>query len=339
MSELSDRRQRILRAVVEVYLQTGEPVGSKAVAESFHGAVSSATIRNEMAELTHQGLIEQPHTSAGRVPSNEGLQLYVSDLMRPEPIPDEIKSAIDALFDRGVADTARVIEHAAALLSELTNYAAVGSTPVKSSAKIERIELFRVSDGMIAAAVVANGGEFRTGLCKVELNDHELRTIGTFLSRELQGLRLTAVDMGLMNGIATKCGPYTMLTVPVLQTVLSICGEMAESKIMLEGQGNLLRHRGDGEGTLEALKLLSDRKLLSALLESADGGITVRIGAGDGDDVGVASIITAKYLLSDDSFGTIGVVGPVRMDYKNVISYIEYFAGTLGKLLRELDEE
>ena len=341
METMGERRRRILKAVVESYLQTGTPVGSKTIAEQFGGSVSSATIRNEMAELTRQGFMEQPHTSAGRIPSTEGLQLYVSCLMEPEPIPDRVKNAIDSLFIHGVADTAKVVEHAAALLSELTNYAAIGSTPVNSGAKISRTELFPVSDGMVAVAVITTEGEFRTGLCRVELNEHEQNIIAAFITRELQGLRLTAVDMPLMNSIAAKCGQYTMLTVPILQSILTICEEMAHSKILLEGQANLLRRREEeGAATFEALKLLSDRKLLSSLLDSAGGGITVRIGSSENDtDVGVASLITAKYLLNDDSFGCIGVVGPVRMDYASVISYIEYFAGTLGKLLKESDEE
>lgn len=341
METMGERRRRILKAVVESYLQTGTPVGSKTIAEQFGGSVSSATIRNEMAELTRQGFMEQPHTSAGRIPSTEGLQLYVSCLMEPEPIPDRVKNVIDSLFIHGVADTAKVVEHAAALLSELTNYAAIGSTPVNSGAKISRTELFPVSDGMVAVAVITTEGEFRTGLCRVELNEHEQNIIAAFITRELQGLRLTAVDMPLMNSIAAKCGQYTMLTVPILQSILTICEEMAHSKILLEGQANLLRRREEeGAATFEALKLLSDRKLLSSLLDSAGGGITVRIGGSENDtDVGVASLITAKYLLNDDSFGCIGVVGPVRMDYASVISYIEYFAGTLGKLLKESDEE
>ena len=338
--DLGERKQKILTAIIEAYIQSGEPVGSKTVVEKLDNAVSSATIRNEMAELSSMGFLEQPHTSAGRIPTAQAFRLYIDKLMKRRRLAEEAQRELDELLKSSASDPERLIEEASQALAATTGCAAVTTTPDQQSASIRRIEVMRVSPRSAALLLMTNVGVLRSRMCRFDFDvDGELlQKLSNALTDAFIGLPLTGVGLPQVQGLLVSLGEYGLICAPALTAFYELVQEAAEADVMLSGQLNLLRHP---DYQLERARLLLDflarRELLADMLTAHPGGLRVVLGnESHRPELDGSSIIVTRYLLGDGADGSIGIIGPLRMDYAAAIPRLEYIAKAVGRLLTEL---
>lgn len=338
--ELGERKQKILTAVIDLYIRTGEPVGSKTLVDMLNHAVSSATIRNEMAELAAMGYLEQPHTSAGRVPTAAAFRLYIDCLMHRRDLSDEDRRDIDGMLTHAAGDPERLIEEASEALAEATGCAAVTTTPSGNTADLRRIEVMRVSGYSAALLLMTGSGLLRTRVCRFdrEIGNGTLESLAQALNNRFCGCALSDIGLPQVQSMVVTLGEDGLLCAPALNAFYQLVQDTVEAEISLTGQLNLLRHPDyDPERARDLLTFLARRELLSGLLTAMPKGLRVVIGSeSQRPELDGSSIIVTRYKLGGRPDGSIGIIGPLRMDYAAAIPRIEYFARSIGKILDEI---
>ncbi len=341
--ELDPRKARILAAIIESYIDTGEPVGSKVLADMLGNCVSSATIRNDMAVLTAAGYLEQPHTSAGRLPTDKAFRLYVDRLMSRRALPLQERVLFDEMLTGASGDATRLLEEASRLLADITGLAAVATRPEKAGSSISRIDVMQLSPRNMAVVLVQDNGFLRSRMCRCQRDIPTRVTVALteYMSHRFLGKPLSAVTVAAMQEILLDLGEAGLAVAPILSAFYELTLECADAKVMLAGQMNLLRHPDyPTNQARELLDFLSQRQRLGQLLEAQPGeGLQVVVGGDALPPLQGSSLILSRYSLGNRGQGTIGIIGPSRMDYAAIIPRIEYFAGAVGRLLSELLEE
>lgn len=336
--DLSERKRKILAAVVELYIRTGEPVGSKALCELPELSVSSATIRNEMSELAELGLLEQPHTSAGRIPSQEGYRYYIDHLMGRHELTAAQRRRMDGLFSLNPGDPEKVLGQAGEVLADITNCAAVSTTPADAQAAIKRVELVPVSSSTAMIVLLTTSGILKSGLCRTmaPIDEPFRATFGNIVEQHFIGHPVSELSVPQIQTLAASLGEYALTMSPLLITLAQLAREAAQAEILLDGQTNLLSYDGRGMDVREALEFLRDTAPLGQLIRSGKDRMQVFIGSENVfRQLRHFSIILAPYKLAGRPGGTIGIIGPTRMDYASMIPHIEYLSAIVGKLLSE----
>lgn len=338
--ELGERKQRILAAIIDAYIQTGEPVGSKALVEMLDNAVSSATIRNDMAELAAAGYLEQPHTSAGRIPTARAFRLYIDTLMRRQPLSEKRRRELEEMLSGSANDPERLIEMAAQALAASTGCAAVTTTPDQQSSTIRRIEVMRSGGRSAALLLMTSSGVLRSRLCRFdcEVDAPLLERLAKTLNAEFLDQPLAAVGLAQMQTLLVALGEYGLACAPALSAFVELVQDSAEAEVLLSGQLNLLQHPDyELERARSLLSFLSKRELLAHMLTAHSGGLRVVLGSeSPRPELDGSSIIVTRYTQGGESDGSIGIIGPLRMDYAATIPQIEYVAQTVSRLLSEL---
>ena len=341
--ELDERKSRILKAIVESYISSGEPIGSKALAEMFDNCVSSATIRNDMTVLTSAGYLEQPHTSAGRLPTAKAFALYVEKLMEKRTLPWQDAQLIDELLTSASGDATRLLEDTCRALADLTGFAAVASRPDEVGSGISRIDVMQMSPRNMAVVLALDNGFLRTRMCRCQrdIPSKVTMALADYMCHRFLNKPLDAITVPAMQEIILELGELGLAVAPILSAFYELVQECANNKTVFAGQLNLLRHatytldRAEG-----VMQLFAERERLGDLLnERAGDDIQVIFGDNTIPELNGSCMILARYNLGDRGQGTLGVVGPSSMDYANIIPRIEYFACTLGRVLTELFEE
>lgn len=341
--ELGERKQKILTAIIEAYIRTGEPVGSKMVVEKLDNAVSSATIRNEMADLSAMGYLEQPHTSAGRIPTAQAFRLYIDKLMKRRPLGEEARRDIDDMLAGSASDPERLIGDASQALAEATGCVAVTTTPDQQEASIRRIEVLRVFPRAVALLLMTNSGVLRSRICRFDFDVEAelLQRLAETLEQAFGGRMLTEVGLPQVQGLLVSLGEYGLSCAPALTAFYELVQEAAEAEVLLSGQLNLLRHPDyELERARSLLDFLTQRDRLADMMTAYSGGLRVVLGSeSHRPELNGSSIILTRYTLGNRADGSIGLIGPLRMDYAATIPRLEYFAKAMGKLLTELMDE
>lgn len=337
--ELDFRKGRVLAAIVETYILTGEPVGSKALAEMLGNCVSSATIRNDMAVLTAAGYLAQPHTSAGRLPTPQALRLYVEEMMDRRPLTLQEKVDIKTALADAAGDATRMLEEACRGLADLTGLCVVACRPEQVGVSISRIDVMQMSPRNMGVLLVQDNGFMRTRMCRCprDIPTRFVQALSEYLSRRFLGQPLSAVTVSAMQEILLELGEAGLAVAPILSAFYELALECMDSRVTVAGQMNLLRQPDyTPEGARGLVAHLSDRQQVSDLLAVGDSsGVTLRLG-GDGDPLFAGSaVILVPYSLGDRGQGTIGVIGPIRQDYVTLIPRLEYFAAALGRMMSE----
>ena len=247
--KLDIRKLKVLTAIVETYIETGEPVGSKTVARKLDFQVSSATIRNDMAALFDMGLLEQPHTSAGRVPSHLGYRIYVDQLMHCQPLSEEEQREIDALFNVRDPDPDRLLEDAAEALADYTKCATVSTTITPKTVQVKRVEIVPAGARTVVVLVIATNGVIKNKVCRVDfgLTTEIVEFLNQFCNGRLVGKSVSDISQWYINSIAVTLGDYSTLFVPVLATVYELCREINEGQFYTSGSVNLLGYKAVSE--------------------------------------------------------------------------------------------
>jgi len=338
---VEDRKLAVLRAIVEDYVSTQEPVGSKALVERHQLGVSPATIRNDMAALEEEGLIAQPHTSAGRVPTDKGYRLFVDRLSQVKPLSGAEKRAITTLLE-GAVDLDDVVQRSVRLLAQLTRQVAIVQYPVLSRSSVRHIELVNLSSTRMLLVLILSTGRVEQRIVEVPepLNDDQVAALRSRLNQAVVGERLVdaAEHLALLpESFAPDIRTAVSLTAASL--VAAISDHRSDERVVVGGTANLAQF-GDGFETSirPLLEALEEHVILLRLLGEATSPstVTVRIGAEvPYEGLGGASVVATGYGPGDEAFGTLGIVGPTRMDYPGTMSSVRAVARYLSKILDE----
>lgn len=336
--ELDERKRKILQAVIRTYLETGEPVGSRTISKYTDLNLSSATIRNEMADLEELGYILQPHTSAGRIPSDKGYRFYVDAMMQEKERESvEMKELLLERQDKMELLLQQVVK----VLAQNTNYATMISAPQTHGNKVKFIQLSHVDEHQILAVIVAEGNVIRNNILHVEekLSDETLLKLNILLNTHLNGLCVNEINLGLISAMKQQAGIHSDIISEVIDAVADAIQVEEDLQIYTSGAKNIFRYPelADHERASELIGTFEEKKALSGLLQDShlsdkENGIQVYIGSETPlSSMKDCSVVTATYELEEGMRGTIGIVGPKRMDYDKVIN-------TLKTLQNQLDE-
>jgi len=337
LEQLDDRKLKILQAIIRNYLETGEPVGSRTISKYTDLNLSSATIRNEMADLEELGYIIQPHTSAGRIPSDKGYRLYVDTMMEDQV--REVESMKELLLEK--ADKMEnLLQQVARLLAVNTNYTTMVTSPHYSHRKVKFIQLTEVSDSQLLMVLVLDSNVVKNKIITTSqpLEKELVLKLNIVMNTFLQGLDITEINIGVIQKIKEQAGNYSALVGDILDTVALAITEEDDVEIYTSGATNILRYPelSDKEKASELLYTLEEKKELTTLLshrmeDEENRGIQVYIGNETTvESMKDCSVVTATYEIEEGVYGKIGIVGPKRMDYEKVVS-------TLQTLMVQLD--
>ena len=336
--ELDKRKAKILSLVVESYIETGEPVGSKAIASMLGDTVSSATVRNDMAVLSEQGLLEQPHTSAGRIPSYLGIRYYIDHLMKRKSLAAEEQSEIDAMFNYCDPDPDRVLEGAAELLARTTDCFVVSTTLSRQSLYVRKIEIIPATAHTVVILLLASNGMVKNKVCRVnfDLTPNVVEFFQNFANGRLAGRSLNEITRQYISSMAFSLGEHTDVFAPLLAAIYELCREANDGQVYHSGTGNLLSFDGMQGSANQLFRLLSSREELNRMLGDSRQGLFVSVGRENNDiELANSSLIVSKYRIGEDAVGALGLFGPLRMDYARLIPHLEYFSGMLSKMLSD----
>ena len=335
---MDDRKLRILAAVVDEYIVTGEPVGSKAIMKYINA--SSATIRNEMAELEKQGYLEQPHTSAGRVPTYSGYRLYVDRLMKTNPLSSEEMKLLDDMLPKDEYSEEGIVKSASNALAELTKYATFVSTESPKFSVISKVEVIPTGKRLYVLLMIASNGIIKNRTCRVEidLTQEHLDYFSKFLRENLEGVPIDLLSDEMLSKLETAMGTYLLTLSPLVRGVFDMTREMAEREINISGVGNLLQCPDIDNN--DVVTFIDRRNDIRRLMDDSFSGIHIMFSAEDDDFViGNSSLISSNFLKNGKVAGHLGLIGPMRIDYRKVIPYVEYFAEKISQMLSSDDEE
>lgn len=340
--EIGDRKQKILRAVVENYINSGEAIGSKALIEQTGLTVSSATIRNELADLVRDGYLLQPHTSAGRIPTHKGYRYYIDNLVEVPPLDARLKDYIEREIDFGADAPERILLKTSEVLSSLSGMAAVTTTPSTENARVHKIRFVITGRHTCMAVLITSNGVVKNRLFRVDfvVTPELVALFDKVLNDAFVGVPLKDIDRAFLQSVGASFGELSLFMPDVLLAILDSVKQAMQTTINVSGATNLLFLRGfDMNSARDVLKFLSDSENVSSLINDNAKGTKVIIGKESGYyELFDSAVITTKYNIGSVSAGAIALLGPVRCDYKTLISMIEYASSYASKLIGELLE-
>jgi heat-inducible transcriptional repressor len=336
--ELDDRKVTILKAIIKTYLETGEPVGSRTISKYTDLQLSSATIRNEMSDLEEMGYIIQPHTSAGRIPSDKGYRFYVDQIMQEK---EQEVTEVKALMIKRVDRVELILKKLARLLANNTNYAAMITGPQYHHNKLKFIQLSQMDPHKLLVVTVVEGNLIRNKVIHVqeEISQEEILNLNIMLNSSLNGLTIDEINLGVISRLKEQAGVHSQVIDLVLSEVAAVIQTDEEDlQIYTSGATNIFKYPelSDGEKASQLISALEQKEMLQELITDVnrteeDNGIQVYIGEETPvQSMKDCSVVTANYELGEGIRGTIGIIGPKRMDYERVLS-------TLRHLMRQLD--
>lgn len=339
---LGERKLKILHAIIQTYLETGEPVGSRTISKYTDLNLSSATIRNEMADLEELGYILQPHTSAGRIPSDKGYRLYVDMLM--EEKEQELNEMQEQMLQK--ADKMdQLLKQAAQVLAANTNYATMVSTPRNSANRLRFIQLSQVDEEQLIAVIVLGGNVIKNKIINVgePLGNENLLKLNMLLNTSLNGMSIEEINLGLIARLKEQAGIHSEVISDVLDAVADAIQIDEDMQIYTSGATNIFKYPelSDKQSAQEIISAFEEKQQLTELVtqtlsQEENTGIQVYIG----DETPVqtmkdCSVVTATYELGDGMRGTIGIIGPKRMDYEHVLKSLKRLQGELDAMFHK----
>ena len=336
--ELTERKKKVLRSVVDLYIRTAEPVGSKAIAEMPDMNYSSATIRNEMADLTAMGYLEQPHTSAGRIPSPAGYRLYVDELMLDYRLTMDETHSINMALEEKMQRVDRMVERVAKMVSQATNLPAISLASRQGGATVKRFDLILAGSGSFILVLMLSNDEVLNKLIKLPLNVEEtdLKVLSALLNATMTQLPPEDYTAELLERVMRSAGAAASLVPVIVEFTTDTLRRRGGTNMAVAGQMRLLgqpEYR-DVDKAQRVLTSLDEDTLsnLPAVLRS-DNGTQVLVGPENvAQELKDTSVVMTKFDIGDGMQGMIGVVGPTRMDYAKVTARLSYFAESLSKM-------
>ncbi len=347
-TELDERKRKILKAIIQTYLETGEPVGSRTISKYTDLNLSSATIRNEMSDLKEMGYILQPHTSAGRIPSDKGYRLYVDELMREkEQEVADIKNMVIEKTDR----MEKVLQQVVKVLASSTNYATLITGPEYHRNKVKFIQLSKVNEEQLLAVIVVEGNLVKNQMIDLDetINDEQILKLNLLLNTQLNGLTIEEINLGMIKKMKEQAGIHSGIISKVVDTVAEAIAVSEEDvPVYTSGATNIFKYPelSDSSKASQLISTFEERQKLVDMIKGAaeeqDGeentGIQVYIGNESSmEPLRDCSVVTTTYDMGNGMRGTIGIVGPKRMDYENVVDNLKTLKVQLDAVFKKPD--
>ena len=339
--ELDERKTVILKAIIKNYLETGEPVGSRTISKYTDLNLSSATIRNEMADLEELGFIVQPHTSAGRIPSDKGYRFYVDSMMLEHE--KEVEQLKDVLLEKE-EKLDHMLKQAAKLMAVNTNYATMVTAPRNSRNVLKFLQLSRMDDSHILAVIVIEGNVIKNTVIEVTetLNDETMLKLNILLNTHLNGLSVEEINLGLISSLKQQAGMYGPIIAEVIDAVAETIKEDEDLEIYTSGANNIFKYPelSDNQKASDLINAFEEKQLLTQLIDdtNAEGSNEIKVYIGEESPIQTmkdCSIVTANYEFGDGMRGMIGIIGPKRMDYDKVVGTIKTIKSQLDTMYKK----
>ncbi len=338
---MDSRKLRILAAVVDNYIKTGEPVGSKTISRMPEINVSAATVRNDMAVLEELGLLEQPHTSAGRIPTFSGYRLYIEEILGKKELDKEEKERLDEMIgDEEYMTEELLLQSASTALAEITKCATVVSDLAPKYSVISKVEVIPTGKRLYVILLITSNGKIKNRACRMEFDltaDH-MEFLKKFLEENLEGVSVAELSEEKLDNLVTAMGTYMTALSPLVKGICEMSRDLQKNEVYVTGEQNLLTCGDLDKG--EVARFISHKNELDALLDDSMSGVQVMFGEEEnqGFAIGNSSMIVSKYQKGGKTAGSLGVIGPVRLDYAKIIPYIDYFTEKLTRFLSDQGE-
>ena len=336
--EMTERKKKVLRSVVDLYIRTAEPVGSKAITELPDMKYSSATIRNEMSDLTAMGYLEQPHTSAGRIPSAAGYRLYVDELMADYRLSIDETKSINTAIEEKMQRVDKMVEKVAKLVSQATNLPAISMASRSGEAVVKRFELIQAGTGSFILVVMLSNDEVVNKLIKLPLNveENDLKLLSALLNATMTELSAEEFTAGLLERVMRSAGAAASLVPVIVEFTAETLRRSGSSNMVVAGHSRLLglpEYR-DVDKAQKVMTSLDEETLsnLPAVMQNSNGTKVIVGPENISEELKDTSVVMTKFDIGDGLQGMIGVVGPTRMDYAKVTARLSYFAESLSKM-------
>lgn len=334
------RKRRILSAVVDLYIRTGEPVGSKTISQLPDIHVSAATVRNDMAVLEELGYLEQPHTSAGRVPTFNGYRMYIEEISAEGTLPQEERDRLDEMLgDESQLTEDLILQSATTALSQITKCATVVSNFAPKYSVISKVDVIPTGKRMYVVLLITSDGKIKNRACRLQfdLTHEHMDFFKHFMEENLEGVSVSDLSEEKLEQMITAMGTYMMTLSPLVQGICEMSKDLQQNELYMTGEQNLFSC--DDLDKAEVAKFMMHKQELSGLLDDSFQGIKVMFGE-EGNDfvIGNSSMIVSKYQKGDHIAGSLGVIGPMRLNYAKVIPYIEYFTEKISHLISDDDD-
>ena len=343
--ELTERKKKVLRSVVDLYIRTAEPVGSKAITEQPDMNYSSATIRNEMAELTTMGYLEQPHTSAGRIPSAAGYRLYVDELMADYRLSLDETNSINTAIEEKMQRVDKLVEKVAKLVSQATDLPAISVASRQAGATVKRFELILAGQGSVILVLMLSDEQVVNKLIKLPVNieDSDLKVLTAVLNATMTNITQDEISPDLLERVMGAAGAAAVLVPVIVEFAAETLRNQGSTNMAVAGQMRLLglpEYR-DVDKAQKVMSTLDEEALanLPAVMQNANG-TKVLVGPENvAQELRDTSVVMTKFDIGDGMQGMIGVVGPTRMDYAKVTARLSYFAESLSKMFAKPEQK
>ncbi len=342
--ELTERKKRILRAIVDHYIRTAEPVGSKAIAEMPEMNISSATIRNEMSELTELGYLEQPHTSAGRIPSPAGYRLYIDELMQDYRLSVDEAQTLNQTLDARLRQFDDVIAQASKIVSRMTNLPAYAVASRTGKVSIKTFEVFSAEPGSFILVLMTNHDVVKNKLIKLplQLREEDLKLLTAVLNATLTGLSVEEYTPDLMEKVSRNAGNAESLVPIIVDYAMGLLRQQTQSEVFLSGQTKLLG-QPEYRDPVKAQQILAhlDEDVISNLPATLAPESKMQILVGPENiarELQDTSVVMTRFDIGDGMQGMVGVVGPTRMDYAQVTARLSFFTESLSRMFAKPEQ-
>jgi heat-inducible transcriptional repressor len=338
--DLSERKLRILQALVGDFIRSAEPIGSRTLSKKLDMGISPATIRNEMSDLEEMGFLTHPHTSAGRVPSDKAYRLYVNNLMQHYELPEEEKQIIAEKLTKNVTELERTIQHAATLLSELTNLTSFAITPNQESNRLKYINFLPVDENTVVLMIVTESGKVSNTAVKMKVpyTEENLSLLSKVMTYNYKGKTLSDIlKLDIIRSFESDIEAMSRLVETIRPNFINTLENMLNVDLFLDGLTNIfsIPEYNDIEKAKVFLEMINHKKHFTDVLLNRENGVIITIGNENPEDVmRDCSLITATYRVNGKLIGKLGVIGPMRMKYDEVTSIIEYITENINQTFK-----
>ncbi len=338
---LSERKLKILQAIISDFIKTAEPVGSRTLSKKFDLGISPATIRNEMADLEEMGYLTHPHTSAGRVPSEMAYRLYVNEMMGKSELSDEVKTAISNELYDNVMELEKTVQHAAKILSDITNLTSFAMTPTKERDTLKYINLLPVDETTVVLMIVSDSGKVSNTALRLNVpyTEENLELLSKTMTYNYRGKTISeALATNIIESIRTDMEAMSGLAQNVMPNFMRTLEQMLDVNLYMDGLTNIFsipEYNSDIDRAKTFLEMLGKKEDFTKTLVNRENGVMITIGHENTDDtMKDCSVITATYHVNGELAGKIGVIGPTRMKYGEITSVIEYLTDNISNAFK-----
>ncbi|MBT2677436.1 heat-inducible transcriptional repressor HrcA [Bacillus sp. ISL-35] len=338
---LTDRQVLILQVIVDDFIRSAQPIGSRSLSKKEEINFSSATIRNEMADLEDMGFIEKTHTSSGRIPSEKGYRFYVDNLLLPQKVNRSDMAAIKSIFAERIYELEKIVQKSAKILSEMTNYTSIVLGPAVKDNRLKKLQIIPLNKDTAIAIIVTDTGhvENRMFHFPTSIDPSDVEKMVNILNERLAGVPLTNLNSKIYKEIAMLLRQHISSYDTLLNTIMDTLNMPAHEKVFFGGKTNILSQPefNDVEKIRNLMNMIEHEDNLYNLIRKNPAGINVRIGTeNDNSAMENCSLITATYSIGEEKLGSIAVLGPTRMEYSRVISLLQLISTDLSKVLTQL---